>query len=336
MLCKNRVYYEKNQQRGFTLLELLISVGLLSIIGIITAQTLKSTTRKTIKITSGIDSTNTLRSAFRLIERDISAAFNYRDLNIFLYNQAQKERVERYAGKKKAYVDKKNSEGANPALNISSLTPEQVEEMEKQIGGQPVNKPLNEEIVVTHFKGEKDSFYFTSSGGSRLREDEKISELMEVGYLIKDCKMRRNEKIRSKCLWRSVSYNLDGDIEEGGSESVLLENVTSFELKYLTFNQEDPEWIESWDSQNFSDVVVGNKFPSAVSVSLEVNIMLDKSGDNTKAEKLYGVFPIRFPNNEPFKELIQAARQNPTGGGNENPSEPPPPDITTPPEGEGT
>ncbi len=311
---------KKQHSSGFTLLELLISVGLLAIMGLITAQTLKNTNRRSAKITSGLDGVNALRSAFKLIERDIAAGFNHRDINIFLYNQAQTERVARYDDRQKEYVEKKNKEGANPQLNLASLTEEQRKEMEKSIGPKPQNKPIKTERVVTHFKGEKDSLFFTSSSGTRLRESERISELIEVGYIIKDCRSRKNKKLRTKCLWRSVSHNLDGVLEEGESQTVLLENIKEFEISYLTFNSEDPEWVETWDSENVADIIMGNKFPSAVSLDLSISTQVDKSGKSNKSERLFGVFPIRFPNNDPFKNLKSSVTNNtnnpPTGGTN--------------------
>lgn len=300
------------KSKGFTLVELLIALGLLASIGIITSRAFRDTTKKTQKLTRGIDQLNRLRSAYRVMERDFSAAFNYRDIDIFLYNEAQKERIIRYDKKIKDWADKKNKEGANPSIVSTNLTEDQRAEMEKEIGPKPINQPLKDEIIITHFIGQTDEVFLVTASGIRFREDQKVSNLMEVSYYLETCKDRKNKKKSSKCLWRGTSFNVDGDLKEGHEATVLLEGIDEFELMYLGYNQEEAEWTKSWDSLNSGNADQTNKYPAAVSLKLKVEFDLDKSGKKKKKEKLYGVFPIRFPNNDPFKNLITAV--TPTSG----------------------
>ena len=87
-------------------------------------------------------------------------------------------------------------------------------------------------------------------------------------YFIKNCKSLVNPDVSTKCLWRRTSPYLDDKVDEGGTESVLIEGVTKFELRY--FGKEKEDWVDSWDSTTENDDSIKNKFPSAVEVTLTI------------------------------------------------------------------
>ena len=270
---------------------------------------LRNSTTQTKKLTKGLDYTNRLRSAFNVIRNDVSHGLNYRDLNLFLYNQAQKERAEQYEKDKADYIAKFNKDNPQTPIADGNLSPEQQTTMDQKIGKKPPPFKPKEEVVVTHFVGEKDKLYFTSSSGLRFRSADKVSNLIEVGYFFRTCKSRTDSKSESKCLWRSVSYNLDEDVTKGGKESVLLEHIEEFEFQYLSFrDSEKPDWIKSWDSRESGDVRTGDSFPAAVSLSVKTKVPLDKGDKKFREEKFSGVFDIYFANNKPFEGLKKAAQ----------------------------
>lgn len=285
----------------------------MSVISVTAAQLLRRSTSQTKKLTKNLSDLNRLRSAAEIMQKDIQKAFNFRDLNMFLYNEAVKERAKRYEQRKKDWVDKQNKEkNLNPPMNVSSLNEQQKADMIKEIGDLPKETLLKKEKIVTHFKGDKEKFFLTSAAGVRFRSEDKVSNLIEVGYFIKTCKSKRNLKVESDCLWRSVSYNLDGEVTEDGEASVLIENIDEFKVKYLSYSKTDePEWIESWDSKEARDSRFGNMFPAAVSVQLTAKFPRSKDGEKTKTEELFATFPINFSNNNPFKKL---KKSNPTSG----------------------
>lgn len=291
--------------KGFTLLELLIALSLMAVISITATQMLRTTTTKTKKITSDMDDLNRLRSAFNIIRTDLLKAFNYRDLNLFLYNEAQKERAQRYDERVKNWVDKYNKEKKpSQPVNVGNIPPAVRTEMEKEIGPRPEPKPPREERIVTQFIGDKEKLYFTTGSGFRYRKADKISELMEVGYYIKTCTSRKFRQIESDCLWRSVSYNLDGDVLEDGEGSVLIENVDKMEVRYLGYTQSNEvEWFDNWDSTKISDMRYGEMFPAGVQINLTVDFPRSKDGEKVKTQTLSGFFPINHPNNKPFQKL---------------------------------
>lgn len=296
-------------QQGLTLLELLIAVSLMAVLSITTTQMLRKSTVQTKKITAGIDHTSYLRSALNIIKKDVSKSINYRNLNLFLYNEAQKERVKRYDSRVSQWVNDYNEKKKpTPALTTQTINDEQKKDMEAKIGAKPVSKAPKKEVIYTHFVGDNEKLYFTSASGVRFRAADKISDLAEVGYFLRTCKSRKYPGKESKCLWRSISYNLDDDVTKGGTDSVLIENILSAEFKYLSATSEDLakeslDWVESWDSRNLSDRRTGGKFPAAVSLSLEIEIPTKKEKKKVKVERLTGVFPVNFPNNDPFKKI---------------------------------
>jgi prepilin-type N-terminal cleavage/methylation domain-containing protein len=316
-------------KKGFTLLELLIALTLMSAISITATQMLRTTTTKTKKLTSGMSDLNRLRSAVGVMRNDFLKAFNYRDLNIFLYNQAQKERVAGYNNRVKNWIAKKNKdENLNPPLTEATLTPQQKTEMEQALGPQPQQEPPRVQRVVTQFIGDKEKVYFTTASGFRLRKENKISELMEVGYYIQTCKSRRQPEIEFDCLWRSVSYNLDGEVTKGQEGTVLLENVKRFEIDYLGYSQaqEEIEWFESWDSTQVNDQRFGEMFPQGVKIKLTVDFVKSKDAEKVKTRTITGFFPIAFANNKPFQRIRFPDPTPPTTGGATTP-----PQETTPP-----
>ena len=250
---------------------------------------------------------NRLRATLSVMRNDFLNGFNYRDLNIYLYNQAQKERVAGYNNRMKEWIAKKNKdENRNPPLTEANLTPQDKTEMTKALGPKPEPKPPRVERVVTNFIGDQQKVYFTTSSGFRLRKDNRVSELMEVGYYIKTCRSRRQVGQNYDCLWRSISYNLDGDVTQDNEGTVLIENVKDIQFSYLGASQTEGElnWSESWDSTQTGDQRYGEMFPEGVKVKLTVDFVKSKKDDSKKKTRsITGYFPIAFTNNKPFQRI---------------------------------
>jgi type II secretion system protein J len=77
---------------GFTLLEIMISVTILAFISLFTSRMISQGVKAKGKIQAAIDRTSALNATLSLISKDIEQAFNYRDVNVELYNAAQTER----------------------------------------------------------------------------------------------------------------------------------------------------------------------------------------------------------------------------------------------------
>lgn len=251
-----------------------------------------------------MDQTNQLRAAFAVIKNDLAQAINFRDLNLYLYNEAKKEQVKNYDKNVLEWIKTYNTdEKPNPVITLANLETVR-DKMEAKIGKKPPPFVPIVEKIVTQFVGEKDKLYFTTKSGLRFRSTDKVSNLMEVGYFFRTCKNRKYPDQESKCLWRSVSFNLDEDVTKGGKESVLLEHMEEFEFKYLSFRQDDnPDWKASWDSRIVGDADMGGQFPAAVSLEIKAKFPIGKDQKKFKTENFTGVFNINFPYNKPFEIL---------------------------------
>jgi prepilin-type N-terminal cleavage/methylation domain-containing protein len=281
--------------RGFTLIELIISVMLLAFISMFVGQAIQKGLQARAKITRDIDRTVALRESVNLISRDFQFAFNYRDINVKLYNAAVKERCKSPA----ASPTPTNPPGQptpSPTPTQAAIDPNSDQCKEK------------ESKSLTNFIGESDKVDFTTLSHVRLRKDDPTSDQAEVGYLVKNCKTRLKGEDAGKCLWRRVSPVIDSDITKGGNESVLIENVKTFTLRYLDEGT-DGEWQKIWSSDGKSDTTRAGKFPLAVEITLQV---FDNNFKPPKEIGMTVVAPLRFPNNPPKED---AAASDPTQQG---------------------
>jgi prepilin-type N-terminal cleavage/methylation domain-containing protein len=280
--------------RGFTLLEVIVALTIMTFLSLFTVQAIQRAISTKAKVQKDIDKNSTLRDALRVMERDINMAFNYRDVSIALYNQAQSERRASALAAKKPKTNPNPNGGAaqDPATAAAiaaqptiPLTPEE-----------EAKYRLKTEKIWTQFQGESDNLSFTSLSNVRMMEDSPISSQAEIGYHIKSCRRRSTQEQSSKCLWRRVSNYIHEDITKDGEETVLLENVTEFKLRYLKGGKDqDPEWVDTWKSAEGADDSTRNKFPYAVEITIEIK---DPNGKD-KPLRMTTVAAIRNPNNPP-------------------------------------
>ena len=280
---------------GFTLLEVIISIALMTFLTIFTAQSIQKAVQSRQKIQGQIDRDMELREAVNLVTRDIQLAFNYRDINIELYNKA---------------IDAKNRKPTTtPSSPSPGTTPTPTPSPTPDPGGNGSGNGLQKkkEVIVTQFMGEEDNLNFSSLSRIRTQKDEALSDQAEIGYYIDSCKSRKNRGESSKCLWRRVSPYIDDDIKEGGKNSVVIEGVQSIQFRYIGPGAEE-EWIRNWSSDGSGQEFMKGNFPYAVEVTLEV---LDTRFDPPKTMGLTAVAQLRFPNNPVEKEEENPNAANP-------------------------
>ena len=66
---------------GFTLVEVVIAVSILAVLSLLTQQSIQQAVRQKTKIQNNLERSSELRSAFKVIERDIQMAFHHRGIN---------------------------------------------------------------------------------------------------------------------------------------------------------------------------------------------------------------------------------------------------------------
>ncbi|MEQ1665858.1 MAG: type II secretion system protein GspJ, partial [Bdellovibrionales bacterium] len=236
------------------------------------------------KIQEQLDRSSALQSVLNLMSKDIAQAFNYRDVNTEVFNEAQNIRREK-AFKAKSGQGQSNPNDPNPATG--QLTPE--EEKKYQ---------LKEVKLFSRFIGESDKLNFTTLNNMRLKENQEVSDQAEVGYDLSNCSKpkRKNSKesaSSSLCLFRRLSPYIDDKIKEGGNRSVLLENVKSLKFRYLGEGHLEI-WNDSWSSTD-GEEIMKNKFPLAIEITLNI---LDTHFTPPKELALTIVAPLLFPSNK--------------------------------------
>ncbi len=255
--------------QGFSLLELLIALSILSFMAVFSVESLQRATRSKVKMQAKMDYSAQAQDALEIMARDISLAFNHWDTDTRIYNAAQKARYARDLKEAQKKAKSKPPPKKNGAPNKPNTPP--------KVGGGPqgalaqqVQLPRREDYPVktlpervTHFKGGADSVHFTSlSYVRRFNVGEFASRQAEVGFFIKRCKEH------AKCLWRRTGPVIDAELEQGGTARPLLGGVEEFSLRYLVPGEQS-EWIENWDSTS-EDQRTKGLFPQAVQIQLSI------------------------------------------------------------------
>ncbi len=269
--------------RGFTMIEVMITLAILSTLTIMTAQAISQAIKAKAKLQDQIDDVSRMRDALRLVERDINLAFHYRDV--------EKE-IEQILKKKSQ--SQPNNQPATP--NFPGFNP-------NNTGTPPREAPRKD--PETHFVGNAESVNFPTMNNARTVRNQQQADFIEVGYTLKDCKSVNENGGTSKCLWRRSSPYVDLDITKGGDEIVLLEHVSEFKLRYMGKGKQD--WVTDWRSDAQGDGATKGKFPQAVEVSVTVE---KKVKDKNKKYSMQLVVPIHFPNN-PEEGANAQQQQNP-------------------------
>ncbi|KYG60400.1 general secretion pathway protein GspJ [Bdellovibrio bacteriovorus] len=258
--------------KGFTMIELMITVAILATLTVLTAQSITQAIKAKGKLQDQIDDVSRMRDAMRLVERDINLAYHYRDL------EKEMEQI----------LKKKNSTNANGGGNGGTAP---------SVFPDPNQDPNNRREVprrdpATHFVGNGESLNLVTMNNARTTRNTAQADFLEVGYSVKDCKNLRNDSASSKCLWRRSTPYVDLDVTKGGDEVVLLENVSEFKLRYMGKGKQD--WVTDWRTDAQGDGATKGKFPQAVEVSLTVE---KKEKGKSKKYSMQAIVPIHFPNN---------------------------------------
>ncbi|PWU17232.1 MAG: general secretion pathway protein GspJ [Bdellovibrio sp.] len=264
---------------GFTMLEILIVLALLSFLTINIAVTIRNGFKTRIKVQQQVEDMSQVRDALRVIQRDLSQAFHYRDLE------------EEF----RAELKKATTGGTSAVAGIagSAPPPDPKEQERKQ----------NRQNPVTQFVGHDNEMYFATENGSRMSADLKQADFIKVGYSLRSCRRPGSEE-SSQCVIRKSSPFVEGDITRGGVDVVLISDVSEFKLRYFGNGKQD--WVTDWDS-TASDSVTQNAYPAVVEVSLAI----ERGKEKKKKIFMQSIVEIHFPNNE---EKSGAAHTTPSSG----------------------
>jgi len=297
---KYRFQHSLKARRGFTLIEVMITITILGTLTILAAQAISQAIKSKVKLQDQIDDVSRMRDAIRLMERDINLAFHYRDVESELY-----------------VLENSKTANANPttaaAATATASTANGITFGSPGINPKDPTFPTGEVIRVspiTQFIGAIDSVSFVTMNSARMVRNVHQGDFIEVGYSLKDCRSLKEGGSNSKCLWRRSSPYVDLDVTKGGEDQVLLENITEFKLRY--FGKGKPDWVTEWRTDDGGDSATKGKFPQAVEISVTSE---KKDKGKTKKYSMQVVVPIHFPNNPDDGSASDSNNSAPTSTG---------------------
>jgi general secretion pathway protein J len=97
----------------------------------------------------------------------------------------------------------------------------------------------------TNFIGEKNRLIFSTMSHQRLYADAKESDQMVVEYSVK-ASTDRDAHGRMDLIRRENPI-LDGPMDRGGTEDVLMEGVRQIQFSYWDTDKKD--WVDTWDTR---------------------------------------------------------------------------------------
>lgn len=273
---------------GFTLVEVVVAMAILAVLSLLTSQALKSAVDNKIFIGVEVNRDSQLADTLHIIRTDIAQAFHYRDIPYELELLAQSTGTPQAA--------------TPPPIGAPPLAPPPLTPQQAPQAGAATPRPSA--TPTTGFIGDAESVYFTTLSNVRTLRDSQESDQAKVGYFVKACKTGP-KSLPTKCLYRTLAPILDEDIDKPGPETLLLENVEEFKLRYLGPERED--FVTTWKTGKNGDDISKDKFPYAVEITLTIH---DKSNPKDHEETVTVLAPIHFENN-PKKKTDPATKKAP-------------------------
>lgn len=268
-----------DHKKGFTLIEVMITMAILSVISLLVAQSIRQGVKNKTAIQTQVQSLSQLRDSLKVIERDIQLAFHYRDI--------EQELISMITSQNQTQTPQQNARQAPnaPAQPAASRI-------------QPRQRQVPRINPVTHFEGTENQMNFVTMNTGRVFANEAVADFIEVGYAVKNCKSLDPKYKDSQCLWRRTSASVDTDVTKGGTEAVLVENVEEFKLRYFGKGKQD--FNTQWSSGPNGEASTKDKYPELVEVNLTL-VQPESINENLTKKKKYSmqiVVPVHFPNNK--------------------------------------
>ncbi|RYZ66958.1 MAG: prepilin-type N-terminal cleavage/methylation domain-containing protein [Proteobacteria bacterium] len=278
--------------RGFTLIEVVISLMILAMLSVLTTNAMRRAIDNRELVANDVARDARLADAIRVFRADITSAYHHRDFLTKLTNEAKDPNFKEESttpaggGNPPPPTPPPNGGGdAPPRICINDITGAQ----------EPCTKPTPPQL--TGFVGDSSSLYLTTLSNIRTIRDSAESNQAKVGYYTKSCQVRNEGKtFPSKCLYRSTSPIIDKELTTPGPETVLLENVEQFQLRYLGPGNDD--YVDTWKTGEGAPAATKEKFPYAVEITLTTQNKNDRKDKKTTSSALV---PLWFPNNDKDK-----------------------------------
>lgn len=239
--------------RGFTLIEMLIAMFILSFI----AMAVYNNTVQTYKIRDSVENEgdfyNSLRVTLDVMGRDIGSIFT--------------PKIAALPGDAGKTAGQPQQPGQNQAPQGTFGAPPG-QQQQQNLGeawahwGPPIN---NFGVRPTRFVGEANKITFVTNSHLRLFQDSRESEFAIISYSLEDTTNKATSRATTLVKLENTAVFDEIPPEDSAVSYPLVENVKSLVFKYL--DGERDRWEDKWDSQSqdFKD-----RFPDVIEVSLEV------------------------------------------------------------------
>tara|TARA_B110001454_G_scaffold219199_1_gene251718 strand:+ start:20290 stop:21249 length:960 start_codon:yes stop_codon:yes gene_type:complete len=279
-----------SSRSGFTLIEVLIAVAIMSTLGLLAAQTIKQAITQKKIIQEMVNDTSRLRDGVKIFEKDVQLAYHHRDWEKEIKEIAKKNKKATTAG---GPAGGPAGSGIPGAAQLAQQPQQLFDSNGNVIAEQETPAEAPRKDPTTHFIGKEHEISFVTMNTGRIMKDMPQADFVEVGYALKDCTTFA-EKKATKCIFRRVSPWVDEDVTKGGEEYLLIENITEFNLRYLGRGKQD--WNKDWRTDSGGDGATKGNFPWLVEIS--ITYQKDPEKEGSKKHSMQLVIPIHFPNNK--------------------------------------
>jgi prepilin-type N-terminal cleavage/methylation domain-containing protein len=244
--CRNKA------QSGFTLLEVLIALVILSIIGVLTARAISEALRLREQLLVETEVNVELRAGYFILERDLSQVFN--PISMLPTGFA---RLDPNAPPPPPVQS--SGDSAQPG----DLTARDVDQF---LGGNafvttefwgPVIHSSG--VRASRFKGNEREFSFISNSNIRIYKERRESIFLKVRYSVVPSKTPGEYELVKTT--DTAAFDLEDKKESPSSRSVpILTHLKSMDIQYTAMNQKDA--YKTWDSETQQNTI--GQFPESV------------------------------------------------------------------------
>ena len=249
-----------SKQLGFSLLELMIALTLMSLISIAVYQNTTQSFQLTETLSLEADFYSSTRIAFDMIDRDVLHMYSPQRLAL-LPELAEAAPLPGQASPQR--------QPNQPPQNTRPFSPEPPTDF----WGETINEFR---VRPTRFNGDANRMSFVTNAHIRLFKELKESEFEGVIYQIEDVK-------KGKALVRLATPNVFIDrVETDKLEKVyILSSIQDANFEYL--DAETDNWLRSWDSTQGD---TRGRYPALVRVTLELLVPKPKKSSKTEQSTL--------------------------------------------------
>lgn len=237
-------------EAGFTLLEVLIALVILSIIGVLTARAISEALRLREQLLVETEVNVELRAGYFILERDLSQAFNPLSMLPTGFTR----------------LDPNAAPPPLPAGTQNANPEPSARDVDQFLGGSafaptefwgPVIHSSG--VRASRFKGSEKEFSFIANSNIRIYKERRESIFVKIRYSVVPSKTPGEFELMKTA--DTAAFDLDDKKDSNSKRSVpVLTHLKSMDIQYTAANQKDP--YKTWDSETQQNTL--GQFPESV------------------------------------------------------------------------